>query len=170
MVHHRHLPWAGSSSCCSILSQNRPGRPTSPWLMQMGSSGAGNARRPIIPTAASTVAPRQQHLQQQPRYQQAPIYQQSAYSQAPAYYGGGSGRRGGGLAPLGPSMMEVAPVEYRPVRRSDPLGSEMPTYAQHDYRDGPAPNYEVSALIVTQHSLSDHAHATGRPYQPLMQM
>ena len=141
----------------------------STWLMQMGSSGPGNARRPIIPTAASTVAPRQQHLQQQQaRYQQAPIYQQSAYSQAPAYYGGGSGRRGGGLAPLGPSMMEVAPVEYRPVRRSDPLGSEMPTYAQHDYRDGPAPNYEVGALNLDDHSLPDHAHAASHLYQYLM--
>lgn len=135
--------------------------------MQMGSSGSGNARRPIIPTAASTVAPRQQHLQQQPRYQQAPIYQQSAYSQAPAYYGGGSGRRGGGLAPLGPSLMEVAPVEYRPVRRSDPLGSEMPTYAQHDYRDGPAPNYEVSALKMNDLSLPDHAHAVSHLLQSL---
>ncbi len=115
-----------------------PPCPTSSWLMQMRSRGQASQHRPIMPTGATNGPPRQQ---QQPRYPQPLAYQQPIYSQPPAYYGGGRG--GAGLAPLGPGMMDAAPVDYRPARRSDPVGSDLPTYAQHDYRDGPHPNYEV---------------------------
>ncbi|KAK9861846.1 hypothetical protein WJX84_007071 [Apatococcus fuscideae] len=105
---------------------------------KMRSRGQASQHRPIMPTGATNGPPRQQ---QQPRYPQPLAYQQPIYSQPPAYYGGGRG--GAGLAPLGPGMMDAAPVDYRPARRSDPVGSDLPTYAQHDYRDGPHPNYEM---------------------------